>query len=139
MTVRKADPAARRRAVWIVVAGACAGALLVFAFETYRAPLGEWMLADPEPRVRLVFLLMALLALAPMAALAAWLWSLGGRIVAAREFPPPGLRVTRDTVLLTGDKAVFRGDLLKALALACGAAGAVLGLLLFRLASVLFP
>src|SRR5215813_7076151 len=123
----------------MVVAGACAGALLIFAFEHYRAPLGEWVLADPGPRVRLVFLLMALLVLAPLIALAAWLWSLGGKVVRAREYPPPGLRVTRDTVVLTGEKAVFRGDLLRALALGCGAASALLGLLLFRLASLFSP
>jgi len=137
--VRRTDPAARRQAAWIVVAGTCAGALLIAAFERYRAPLSDWVLADPGPRARLVFAFLALLALAPMIALAGYLWLLGASVVRAREYPPPRMRVVRDTVILTGERAASRGRLLKAFALGCVAVGAVLGVLLFRLAFLLSP
>jgi hypothetical protein len=85
----------------------------------------------------LVFLLLAGLLLAPLLAFAAYLWSLGGKVVRAQEFPPPGRRVIRDTPLITGEKAVSRGRLRKVLALACGIAAAVLGLLLWLFESLL--
>ena len=135
--IRKADPAAQRQAVCTLVASACAGALLFVAFDRYRVPLGDWVLADPGPRVRFVFLLMAVLVLAPLVALTVWLWSVGRRAIRAREFPPPGLRIIRDTVILTGERAVSRGNLLKALALGCAAGCALLGVLLSRVAVLL--
>ena len=136
--VRKADPTARRYAVFLLLVGTCVGALLIAGFDRYYAPLHDWMLSDPEasaPRIRLVFLLLVTLLPAPMLAFAAYFWSLGTRILRAREFPPPGLRVIRDTPVVTGARAVFRGRLLKALALGCGIASVVLGILCWWLAS----
>src|SRR5688572_19353929 len=77
------------------------------------------MLADPgasTKRARVAFLALAALLLAPLLAFAVYLWSLGGRVLRAQEFPPPGLRVIRDTAVLTGARAVSRGRLLKVLA-----------------------
>lgn len=136
--VRRADPAVRRQVAWVLVVGTCVGALLIVAFERYRIPLSDWVLADPgaaAQRTRLVFLLLTALLLAPLLAFAAYLWSLGGRVVQAREFPPPGLRVIRDMPVITGEGAVCRGRLLKGLALGCCVASAVLGLLLWWLLS----
>jgi len=138
--IRKTDPNARRKVVLILVVGTCAGALLIAAFERYRIPLSDWVLADPgasAQRARSVLILLAVLLLAPLLAFAAYLWSLGERVVRAREFPPPGLRVIRDTPVITGESAVSRGRLLKVLALGCGIAAAALGLLLWRFQSLL--
>lgn len=138
--VRKADPVVRRRVVLVLVVGACVGALLIIAFERYRIPASDWLLADTQTsaqRVRLIFLLLAALVVAPLFAFAAYVWSLGERVLRAREFPPPGLRVIRDITVITGEKAVSRGRLLKVLALSCSIASAVLGLLIWRLAAAL--
>ena len=84
--VRRADPAARRQAVLFLVVGAFVGTLLIVAFERYRIPLRDWVLAEPgatAQRVRLVFLLLAPLLLAPLLAFATYLWSLGGRVLGA--------------------------------------------------------
>jgi hypothetical protein len=138
--IRKTDPNARRKVVLVLVVGTCAGALLIVAFERYRIPLSDWVLADPgasAQRARSVFVLLAVLLLAPLLAFAAYLWSLGERVVRAREFPLPGLPVIRDTPVITGESAVSRGRLLKVLALGCGIAAAVLGLLLWRFQSLL--
>ena len=131
--VRKADPAARRQALAVVVIGACAGALLIAAFERYRVPLKDWALADPA-RAQLVLLLLAVLLLAPLLAFSAYLWRLGQRVLRAREYPPPGLRVIRDSVVLKEEKAASRGRLLKALAGGFAIAAVVLGVLFWRLA-----
>jgi hypothetical protein len=138
--VRRADPTARRKLTLLLLVGTCVGALLIVAFERYRIPLSDWVRADPgasAQRARLVLLLLTVLVLAPLLALAAYLRSLGEKVVRAREFPPPGLRVVRDTPVITGERAVSRGRLLKVLALGCGIASVVLGFLLWRLASLL--
>lgn len=136
--VRRADPAVRRQAVLVLVIGTCVGALLIVAFERYRILLSDWVLADPAVsarRLRLVLLGLAAIFLVPLLAFAAYLWSLGQRVVRAREFPPPGLRVIRDTPVVTDGRAISRGRLLKLLALACGIAAAALGFLLWRFES----
>ena len=131
--VRRADPTARPAAALMLVGGMCAGALLIAIFMRYRVPLGEWVRADRAQRVRLMFLLLTALVAGPLLGLAVYLWSLGERIVRAREFPPSGLRVIRDTPVITGAKAVVRGRLLKVLAIACAVASIVLAGLLWGL------
>ena len=138
--LRRADPTARRTVALLLVVGTCMGALLLVAFARYRIPLSDWMLADPgssAQRVKMVFRVLVALLLAPLLALAAYLWSLGGKVVRAREFPPPGIRVIRDTPIVTGERAVSRGRLLKVLALGCCIACAVLAVLLWRLEMLL--
>jgi hypothetical protein len=130
--VRKADPVTRRLAWTILVAGLCAGAVVIAASELYRVPLKDWVLADPE-RARVALLAIAALLLAPLAAFAVCLWWLGQKVLRVREYPPPGLRVIRDTPVLTGEKAISRGRLLKALGAGLVIAAAVLGVLLWRL------
>lgn len=126
---------ARRAAALVLAVGTCVGALLIAAFTRYRVPLGDWVLADRAQRVELIFVILIALVSVPLVGFAVYLWSLGGRVVRAREFPPPGLRVIRDTSIVTGERAVFRGRLLKLLAIGCGTASIVLAGLLWRLSS----
>ena len=133
--VRRADATARRAVALVFVAGTCVGAFLLAAFTRYRGALSNWVLADPGSSaqwVKLVLLLPTALRLAPLLALAVYLWALGGKVVRAREFPPPGLWVIRDTPIVTGERAVPRGRLLRVLALGCGIASVALAVLLWR-------
>lgn len=138
--IRKADPAARRRAVAFVILGTAIGAALIVGFEDYRTPLRDWLLSEPGDarlRVKLMFLLVGIVLAAPLLAFAAFLWSLGARVSRAQEFPPPGYRVIRDTPVISGPAAVVRGRGLKGLALGLVMASALLWLLLWRLVVVL--
>lgn len=138
--MRRADPAARRRALLMIIMGALGGALALVAFERYRIPLSEWVLSEPgasAQRVKWVFAFLGTLVAAPLLALAAYLWSFGARVLRAEEFPPPGYRAIRDTPVITGEAAVYRGRLLKVLAVSCIIAGVMLGLLLWCLSSML--
>jgi hypothetical protein len=138
--VQRADPAARRLAVVLVVAGALVGSLLIAGLERYRAPLYDWILSDPQhrwQRLRLLFLLSTGVLSVPLLGFAAYLWMLGGRVVRAQRWPPPGQRVVRDTPVLHGRAAVWRGRTLRVLAACLGAAWALLWLLSWRLASML--
>jgi hypothetical protein len=138
--VRKADPAARRRALTLVIVGAAIGAVLIIGFERYRVPLRDWLLSEsgnPRLRLKLVFFLVATGASVPLLGFAAFLWSLGGKVSRAQEFPPPGYRVIRDTPVIRGSAAVFRARGLKGLALGLGIASALLWGLLWRLFVIL--
>jgi len=87
--LRRADPTARRTVALLLVVGTCMGALLLVAFARYRIPLSDWMLADPgssAQRVKMVFRVLVALLLAPLLALAAYLWSLGGKVVRPESF-----------------------------------------------------
>jgi hypothetical protein len=138
--VRRADPAARRLTVLLVIVGVLVATLLIVGFERYRTLLRDWLLSEPGElgyRVRLVFFLSAAVLSAPLVAFAVYLWSLGAKVLRARQFPPPGYRVIRDTPVIGGQAAVLRGRDLKVLAACLGVASVLLWLLLGRLAWVL--
>lgn len=131
------DPAARRRAVIVLIVCAAVGALLIIGFGRYREAMLEWVVADPADarrRVSLVFLVSAGLFAAPLLVFAGYLWSFGVKVIRAESFPPPGHRVVRDTPSLAGAEAVQRGRGFKALAMVLAAAAIILWLLLWRLA-----
>ncbi len=134
--IRRADPAARRRAVLLVVLGA----LVRSRLERYGPALRQWLLSAPAelaPRFRLTFLLLAAVLSGPLITLAICLWTLGAKVLRAEEFPPPGYRVNRDTPVIRGHSAVMRGRDFKVLALGLGGISALLWLLLWRLARTL--
>jgi len=137
--IRRADPAARRRAGLFIGIAMIIGALVLIALEHYRVPLREWLLAEAGKtgeRVGLIILLFAAISVTPLLAFAAYAWSLGGRILRAREFPPPGVSVIRGTRVIRGEAADSRGRRLRLLAVACGIGAVALGFLLWRLASM---
>jgi hypothetical protein len=138
--IRKADPAARRRAVMLVTLGALVGALLIVGLKRYSEPFREWLVSEPDEtagRVKVFFLLAAALLSVPLLGFAIYLWSLGTKVLQGREFPPPGYRVVRDTPVITGEAAVVRGCGLKFVALGLVVSAALLWLLLWRLAWLL--
>lgn len=105
-----------------------------------RQALRDWLLSEPGElgyRVRLVFFLFAAVLSVPLVAFAVYLWSLGAKVLRARQFPPPEYRVIRDTPVIGGQAAVLRGRGLKVLAVCLGVASVLLWLLLGRLAWVL--
>ena len=139
MDVRKADAAFRRLAIVMVVAGTCVGALLISLFDRYRGALADWVRADTgrtAQRIELLFAALAVLLLAPLVVMAAYLSSLGRRAAMAQEFPPPGARVIHDTPIVIGDRAVSRGRWLQGIAVFLSAASVLIGLLFWRLAAL---
>jgi hypothetical protein len=134
--IRRADPTARRQALMIVILGALAGTLLLLAFMYYRGQRLDWLRFQLGEHVAIMLLLAAALLCVPLLALAAYLWLLGAHVIKTGVFPPPGLRVIRDTAVVTGSSAVLRGRGLKVLAVCLGAISGVFGMMLWWLARV---
>lgn len=138
--IRRADPAARRQAMWLLIVGTLVGVLLMLAFERYRTPLREWIGSgsrDAAHRIQPALVLLAVLLSVPVVAFAAYLWTFGTKVLRARQFPPPGYWVIRDTPAVDGQAAMRRGHVFRILAVCLGAASLALWLLLWRLARLL--
>ena len=65
----------------------------------------------------------------------AWFWRLGRRINRAGRFPPPGMKVIRDTRVRTGAEARTLANLAQAATLLCIVAGTVGMWYFYRLAA----
>jgi hypothetical protein len=138
--IQRASVGARWLAVAIVVVGAAVGSLLLLGFWRYRGHVREWILSEPAlttHRIWILLLLVGFSASAPLFGFAAYLWWLGGKVVRAQQFPPPGYPVLRDTPVLRGPAALSRARGLKILAVVLGVASILLWLLFQRLAVVL--
>jgi hypothetical protein len=117
--VQEADPKARRLALVFILIGMIVGALLILAVEQYQGTIRDRILSDPagaSDRIRLAFLVSAALLSTPLLLFAAYCWTLGAKVRRAQRFPPPNVRVIRDTSVVYGDDAVFRARVLQALA-----------------------
>lgn len=135
--VQPADPRARRAALLIIAVGFVAGVVLLWGLEAGQPAVARWLREDPARTAARAQLLLAGLAVAtsgPALAAGAYLWRLGSRIVAAERFPPPGLRMVQETLVLTGAAARSRGRIFQGLGLMLTLAGAAIALLLLRLA-----
>jgi len=135
--IQKADPAARRQAVLLVIFGMAVGALLIAGIEHFREPFREWLLSEPAEtarRAKLAMYVSGFVVSAPVIAFAIYLWLLGARVLRAQQFPPPGFRVIRDTPVVGGHGAVTRGHVIQILAVCLGVSAALLWLFFWWLA-----
>jgi hypothetical protein len=64
--------------------------------------------------------------------MALYLWRLGSRIVREGRFPPSGVRTVRDTVVVNGRPAVWRGRGVRVLAGVLAVAALALPFFLWR-------
>jgi hypothetical protein len=135
--IQKADPAARRQAILVIVFATAAGALLIAGFEHLREPFHDWLSSEPAEtarRAKLALYVSAFILSAPVIAFAVFLWLLGARVLRAQQFPPPGFRVIRDTPVVGGRGATVRGHVIQILAVCLGGSAALLWLFLVWLA-----
>jgi hypothetical protein len=126
--------------VLLVACGTLVGLVAISLAEFYRPALVDWITRDPEQidsRLRLAFAVLAVAFVVPLLGFAAYFWRLGDRIVRAERFPPPGLAVTKDTVVLRGKFARRRGRLAQLLAAIFVLAASAFAIVLWWLMSLL--
>ena len=137
--VQKADPRAQRSAVAALICGLVVGALLIIAAPRLRPGFESWVREDPETRLQLVLAGLGFVAIAPLFGLAAYLGDVSRRIDRSGRYPPPGLRLIKDTPVLTGGAAAQRARLVRTAAGFLISGGLALGFLFWRLATLLNP
>jgi hypothetical protein len=137
--IHYATPGAGRRLAWHIGLVTLAGVALIAVMQAYQPALLEWASSDPartRSRAQLLIALVAVIFLAPLAGLAIYLWRLGTRTLSEQRFPPEGLALTRDVLVMRGAQARARGRLIRGFATALFVMIALMALVLVRLATV---
>ncbi len=131
-----ADPAARRRAIRLLLACALVGFAVLALVEDRQNAVVDWVLEEPEStadRLRVVGAAAGAVFTFPSAMVAFYMMRLARRIAVARRFPPPGAQPVRDTRILrdaAADRVALALRVLAALLLSVALA---MPLLLWRL------
>lgn len=131
-----ADPQARRRAVWAILAIVIlSGAFAIgLHFQGERLEqMAQQKLIELADRPAILFLV-AFVVMIPLVGASIPVYRQASRIVKSGRIPPPGQKVIRDTPIITGRKAIRQGRGLQVMAILM----ALFGLLVpFGLAMVL--
>lgn len=131
--VQKADPQARRKAIFSLIAGAVVGICLFFLLEFFVGNVNLWIETNAAFLVEhhyLSFIFMLLLV-SPILWLSIYLIRFAGKIVKAARFPPPDTPVIRDIRVFEGKSAIVRGRLVQVLCWMILLAAAVIPLLVW--------
>jgi len=138
--IQQADRRARAVAITLLTLGTVIGIVLLAVADRVGPAVEAWLTGDPaQARGRLTssFRALTLAIVVPVLAFAGYLWWLGARIVSAERFPPPGVRVVRDTAVVQGADARRWGRVAQALAVTLTIVVAALVFLLWRLLALL--
>ncbi len=109
MTIQKADPETRKRALcWVGVLTVTGAAAIHWGLPALKMYLFS---LSPKDSLKMVcwILLLTFLSVSP---LGVYLCLLGRKTLTTRQYPPKGIKVIRDTVVLTGSSACLRGRFL---------------------------
>jgi hypothetical protein len=135
--IEKGDSRALGFALLILGAATVLGTGLFLAAGALGPAVGAWMRQDLDARLRLVTAVMMLLLAGPALGMGAYVWRLGRRTVRAQRYPPPGVRVLRDTAVVAGPRAVRLGTVMQWFAALIAAAGLLAAVFLWRLVTLL--
>lgn len=110
---QRGDRRLRLVAAVAVVCAGVAGVLVHFALQRWIGDLDGLPPAEALGRALSAFAWGVATACGSIVWLAGWLWHSGSRTVRTARFPPPGMRVIRDTPVLRGEAAARRGRLMR--------------------------
>jgi hypothetical protein len=118
-TIQKADPAARRKAIWVICVASILGVSAILAFQSLQEDFQAWLASNIDFLLEnpIVVFVVSLVFVSPVLAVGVYLFLFGNRTARAQRFPPPGYTVVRDTVVLEGPKGRKRGRVIQILSL----------------------
>ena len=138
--IQNPDPTTQRRVRLFALGFLLLMLFSLFELQAYRETLQDWILEHSDyllnhpGRVAVIFFILNL----PIWAGCVLVWRFADRIVVTQRFPPTGMKVIRETVVLTGQAAVLRGYLIKSvaalMAITCMLIPVMLWLILSKLA-----
>lgn len=131
--IEKADPAARRRGVVILVVGAALGAVLIAGTGGYRTQLTAWAARNPQRAFDLLLPALGVTIALPGLAMTWYFWRLGTRVVREERFPPASSGWLRTTAVIRGSGARRQGRMLQVSAVLLAATILIVGVVLIRL------
>jgi Ca2+/H+ antiporter len=112
-SVQSGDPAMRRRALMIVVAGAVLGGAIILLTGGYRRQLTDWAQDDPARALNLLLPAMAVTIVLPVLGIAWYFWRLGASTVRELRFPPAHVTWANAAPPVHGAAARRRGRFLQ--------------------------
>ncbi|NUQ60936.1 MAG: hypothetical protein HUU20_00500 [Pirellulales bacterium] len=126
--VVRADPRLRRRAVLLVCLLALSGLAILWLLQARLGAIRELAETDLDRAIsRAVGLIRVIASIAALSFLgmAVWFGRLSWQIQSTGQYPPPGTKVIRDTLVRTGHRARRLGNLAMASAMFFVAIGTV--------------
>jgi len=135
--IQPADPKARRCAILTVVLVGLVAIAVYAVADRWLADVRARAPAEAHQAFIAAIRWGAITVAAMVAAFGLYMFALGRRVAAGRRFPPEGMAVVRDTVVLDGPAARRRGHIIQALAVALVAASAALAFSAFGLTALL--
>ncbi len=116
--IQRADDRRRRFVILVLIMVLVGGVVLWMVAEKWMAEVRSLPVDAARQSVSMVFsLCMGIMTVC--VCLAGWhCWRIGERVRHAMRFPPPNTSVIRDTPVLTGQAAVYRGWLFQAFGVA---------------------
>jgi hypothetical protein len=143
--IERADPTRKRRWAIILVVATIVVACLTGAAGYWDTAIHAWLLSrlrsDPAAvfyRLRIAVAILGILICVPTAVYCIHLWRYGSSVEKAQRFPPPGLPVIRDTIVVHGQAAVIRGRMFKVWAVILTACAGAFALSLWRFIMAFF-
>lgn len=115
MEIQRADPQRRRQAIVVLALVAVIGAGAIIALQNWFTELQHLPAENASELKHSLFTALAWstgTGCFAVLTLALHMWRIGTRTKATMQFPPPGTRVVRDTVVLRGPAAARRATLL---------------------------
>lgn len=109
MTIQKADPATRKRALYLIGAMTVVGAA---AIHWGLPALQKHLFSLPPKQSLKMMCSIIFITFIPVSLMGFYFCLLGHKTLHTNQFPPRGTKVIKDTALLTGSAAVRRGKIL---------------------------
>ncbi len=134
-----ATPGAGWRLIRHIAVAVVAGTAFLLVSQAYQPALLEWAASDPSrmrARAQLLIAVVAIILLAPVVGLGAYIWRLGTRTLKEERFPPEGLVLVRDVLVLRGVEARTRARLMRMVAMGLFVMSGLMALVLYRLATL---
>lgn len=113
--IQQADPKERRKIILLCLIAVVAGGVLLLVCDMLIFSAAE----DAEVAIQQVNIIIGFLFVLalPIIFISRTLWRIGRDTIKTRRFPPPGMKVIRDVVVVSGVAARRRGKLLQVFAI----------------------